>query len=63
MDLSFFPGILHVNNLFNLIALLNTIKTSHIKQSYFKYRIHINSIQNLLLLIIFIGISIYIVKF
>ena len=42
--LSFFPGILHEDSLFSLIALLNAKKTSHINQSYYKYRVLINSI-------------------
>ncbi len=42
--LSFFPGILHEDNIFSLIALLNAKKIAHLNQSYYKYRVHINSI-------------------
>ena len=44
VGLSFFPGILHEDNIFSLIALLNAKKTIHINQSYYKYRVHINSL-------------------
>ena len=44
--LSFFPGILHEDILFSLFALLNANKTNHIKQNYYKYRVHINSLTN-----------------
>jgi hypothetical protein len=38
--LSFYPGILHQDNLFTLIALLNANKTKHINQAYYNYRVH-----------------------
>ena len=43
VGLSFYPGILHEDILFSLIALLNAKKVIHINQSYYKYRVLINS--------------------
>jgi glycosyltransferase involved in cell wall biosynthesis len=43
--LSFYPGILHEDNLFTFIAILLAKRTSYIKNIYYKRRIHINSIM------------------
>ena len=39
-NLSFYPGILHADLLFNLISILNANKTIYINQTYYKYRDH-----------------------
>ena len=43
--LSFYPGILHEDNLFTFIAILLAKRTSYIKNIYYKRRIHIDSIM------------------
>ena len=45
VNLSFYPGILHEDNLFTFIAILLARRTSYIKNIYYKRRIHINSIM------------------
>ncbi len=43
--LSFYPGILHEDNLFSLPAILLAKRTSHINKSYYKRRVHAGSIM------------------
>ena len=45
VGLSFYPGILHEDNLFTFIAILLAKRTSYIKNIYYQRRIHINSIM------------------
>ncbi len=45
VGLSFYPGILHEDNLFSFIAILYANKTIHINKNYYNRRVHPNSIM------------------
>ncbi len=45
VDLSFYPGIIHEDNLFSFLAILQANRTIHINKNYYNRRVHENSIM------------------